>query len=118
MILGEPTFPGCTIRARVLGMLDMSDDKGVDEKILTVADHDPRWRHLGTIDDVPDHLLDEIGHFFAIYKDLEQKQVQIRGWKGPDVAMQVVEEARERLPEQRRASERALSAFAELLDGR
>ncbi|MEX2563236.1 MAG: inorganic diphosphatase, partial [Nitriliruptoraceae bacterium] len=44
VILGEPTFPGCTVRARVLGMLDMSDDKGPDEKILTVADHDPRWR--------------------------------------------------------------------------
>lgn len=98
VILGEPTFPGCTIRARVLGMLDMSDDKGIDEKVLTVADHDPRWRHLDTIEDVPDHLLDEIGHFFAIYKDLEQKDVEIRGWKGPDVAVRVIEEARERFP--------------------
>ncbi|MFP4636580.1 MAG: inorganic diphosphatase, partial [Nitriliruptoraceae bacterium] len=78
-ILGEPTFPGCTISARVLGMLDMHDDKGPDEKILTVADHDPRWRGLRTLDDVPDHLLDEIAHFFAIYKDLEQKLVEIHG---------------------------------------
>src|SRR5665811_327448 len=45
VILGEPTFPGCHIHARVLAMLDMADDKGPDEKILTVADHDPRWRH-------------------------------------------------------------------------
>lgn len=97
-ILGEPTFPGCTIHTRVLGMLDMADDKGDDEKILCVADHDPRWRDLKQLEDVPQHLLDEIAHFFAIYKDLEQKEVEVRGWKGRDVALQVIDEARERYP--------------------
>ncbi|WP_368070833.1 inorganic diphosphatase [Nitriliruptor sp.] len=96
VILGEPTFPGCTIEARVLGMLDMSDDKGVDEKILAVADMDPRWRNLHTLEDVPDHLLDEIAHFFAIYKDLEQKLVDVRGWRSREQAFQVIAEARER----------------------
>lgn len=98
VILGEPTFPGCTVRSRVLGMLDMSDDKGPDEKVLTVADHDPRWRGLHTIDDVPVHLLDEIAHFFAIYKDLEQKLVEVRGWRSQAAAMRVIAEAHDRAP--------------------
>lgn len=98
VILGEPTFPGCTISARVLGMLDMSDDKGPDEKLLTVASHDPRWRDLHTIDDVPDHLIQEISHFFSTYKDLERKFVEVRGWCGRDDAMRVLEEAQARYP--------------------
>jgi inorganic pyrophosphatase len=95
-ILGEPTFPGCTVKSRVLGMLDMKDDKGRDEKILTVADHDPRWRNLRFLRDVPDHLLDEIAHFFGIYKDLEQKLVEVHGWRNREEALQVIDEARER----------------------
>ena len=95
-ILGEPTFPGCTIPGRVVGMLDMADDKGPDEKILTVPEHDPRWRHLRTLADVPQHLLDEIDHFFSIYKDLEQKRVDVHGWRDADVAFQVIEQARDR----------------------
>jgi inorganic pyrophosphatase len=95
-ILGEPTFPGCTIPARVLGMLDMSDDKGPDEKILTVANMDPRWKNLRFLHDVPSHLLDEIAHFFSIYKDLEQKLVDVRGWRERDEALRTIAEARER----------------------
>ncbi|MBS3939738.1 MAG: inorganic diphosphatase [Actinobacteria bacterium] len=97
-ILGEPTFPGCTIPARVLGMLDMSDDKGPDEKILTVADHDPRWQDLRELADVPKHLLDEIAHFFRIYKDLEQKLVEVRGWRDRVAALTTIAEARDRYP--------------------
>ena len=93
-ILGEPTFPGCTIPGRVVGMLDMTDDKGPDEKVLCVPEHDPRWQHLRTLDDVPGHLLDEIAHFFSIYKDLEQKKVDIHGWQNADDAFAVIDEAR------------------------
>ncbi|MCC5949105.1 MAG: inorganic diphosphatase [Nitriliruptoraceae bacterium] len=96
VILGEPTFPGCTVKARVLGMLDMSDDKGPDEKLLCVADADPRWRSLRFLGDVPQHLLDEIAHFFSIYKDLEQKLVEVRGWENRESAFRVLEEAVER----------------------
>ena len=96
VILGEPTFPGCRIAARVLGMLDMSDDKGPDEKLLCVPDRDPRWRHLDRLEDVPGHLLDEIEHFFAIYKDLEQKQVEVRGWHGREDAMATLADAQDR----------------------
>jgi inorganic pyrophosphatase len=96
VILGEPTFPGCTVRARVLGMLDMSDDKGPDEKLLTVADHDPRWQDLHDLADVPSHLRDEIAHFFGIYKDLERKLVEVRGWRGREEALTTLAEARVR----------------------
>ncbi len=96
VILGDPTFPGCVIHGRILGMLDMSDDKGIDEKILCVPDGDPRWTHLQTLSDVPHHLLDEIAHFFAIYKDLEQKKVEIRGWQDREAALVTIDEARAR----------------------
>ena len=96
VVLGEPTFPGCLIRGRVVGMLDMSDDKGPDEKILCVPDTDPRWRHLTDLADVPTHLLDEIAHFFSIYKDLERKSVEVRGWLDRQAALTTVEEARVR----------------------
>jgi len=76
----------------------MSDDKGPDEKLLTVASHDPRWQDLHTLEDVPDHLLQEISHFFATYKDLERKFVEVRGWRGRDETMRLLDEARERWP--------------------
>ena len=79
-------------------MLDMSDDKGPDEKILTVADHDPRWASLRFLNDVPTHLLDEIAHFFGIYKDLEQKLVEVKGWENRERALAIIEEARARYP--------------------
>lgn len=100
VILGEPTFPGCHIEGRVLGMLDMADDKGPDEKILCVPDSDPRWRHLNSLDDVPKHMLDEIAHFFGIYKDLEQKQVEVHGWRGRDEALETVDDCLARYQKQ------------------
>ena len=96
VILGEPTFPGCHVKSRVIGMLDMTDDQGHDQKILTVPDTDPRWRHIEKLDDVPDHMLDEIHHFFGIYKDLEQKRVEVHGWRSLDEAMETVDESKER----------------------
>ncbi|MBW3664797.1 MAG: inorganic diphosphatase [Actinobacteria bacterium] len=96
VVLGEPTFPGCTITARVLGVLDMEDEKGPDEKLLCVPQDDPRWQHLQVLDDVPDHLRLEIAHFFSIYKDLERKHVKVHGWRGRDEALEVVADSRRR----------------------
>lgn len=96
VILGEPTFPGCHISARVLGMLDMADDRGPDEKILCVPETDPRWRHLQRLEDVPEHLRDEIAHFFSIYKDLEQKMVDVHGWRDRTAALETVAASRAR----------------------
>lgn len=96
VVLGEPTFPGCRIRGRVVGVLDMADEKGPDEKVLCVPDTDPRWRHIEELTDVPEHLLDEISHFFAIYKDLERKHVEVHGWHGRAEALEVIEDCRRR----------------------
>jgi inorganic pyrophosphatase len=75
----------------------MEDEEGVDAKVLCVPATDPRWSGLRDIDDVPTHLLNEIGHFFDVYKELEPgKETETRDWKGVDVAEKLVIEARER----------------------
>lgn len=91
-----PTFPGCVIRARVLGALIMSDDKGQDEKLLAVPADDPRWDFAQDLSDVPEHRLKEIAHFFAVYKDLENKKTVIEGWKDAAFAAHLIEECRKR----------------------
>ena len=96
VILGDPTFPGCTLRARILGMLDMADDKGQDEKLLTVASHDPRWQGLHALEDVPSHMREEISNFFATYKQLERREVVVEGWRDRATALEVLAAARER----------------------
>ena len=80
VILSDPTFPGCVIETRVIGVFYMTDDKGRDTKILGVPDSDPRWGYVQELEDVPDHILNEIQHFFSIYKDLEQKSVKVHGF--------------------------------------
>jgi inorganic pyrophosphatase len=91
-----PTFPGCVIETRVIGVLIMTDDKGKDEKLLGVPTEDPRFRHVQTLEDVAPHILDEIAHFFSVYKDLEKKKVTIDGWEGLETASRLLEEARAR----------------------
>jgi inorganic pyrophosphatase len=96
VLLGEPTFPGCIITARVVGVFWMTDEKGPDAKILTVPHADPRWSHVLDLGDVPRHLLDEVGHFFSIYKDLEQKKVDVEGFGSKEEALKQLESDRER----------------------
>jgi len=91
-----PTFPGCIVRARIVGLLEMSDDKGVDNKLLGVAADDPRFDGIQSLDDVNPHILKEIPHFFQTYKQLENKEVEIRGWKGTEDALKVLEASRQR----------------------
>lgn len=91
-----PTFPGCIISARVVGVLLMSDDKGKDEKLLAVPVDDPRWDHVHTLDDVTPHTLKEIEHFFEVYKHLENKETHIEHWEDATFAAKLYEECRER----------------------
>lgn len=95
-----PTFPGCMIKARVVGTLIMSDDKGQDEKILAVPEDDPRWDEVKSLDDVPAHRLKEIAHFFQVYKDLENKKTEIVGWQDADKAATLIEECTKRYQDQ------------------
>jgi inorganic pyrophosphatase len=101
--VSEPTFPGCMIGVEVVGMLEMSDEKGQDEKILCVPKHDPNWSEIKRLEDLPAQLRDEIANFFSIYKQLEYKDVEIAGWHSREAAWEAIERARARLREQRRA---------------
>ncbi|SFX01984.1 inorganic pyrophosphatase [Thermoactinomyces sp. DSM 45891] len=91
-----PTFPGCVISSRVVGVLVMSDDKGQDEKVLAVPTEDPRFNHIQSLDDVNDHVKKEIEHFFRVYKDLENKTTVIEGWKDADFAANLYQECLDR----------------------
>ncbi|MDD5748017.1 MAG: inorganic diphosphatase [Actinomycetota bacterium] len=81
VLIEEPTFPGCLIKARPIGLLEMEDEKGIDNKILAVPVDDPRWNYAKDISDIPQHLLSEIENFFLTYKKLEAKNVESRGWQ-------------------------------------
>jgi inorganic pyrophosphatase len=88
VLLDEPTFPGCLILCRTVGMFRMSDEKGGDDKILCVPAHDPRMTKYQDLADVEQFELLEIQHFFETYKDLEPgKSVEGATWVGRDEAI-------------------------------
>ncbi len=93
VMISVPTFPGCVVEARIVGALEMSDEKGYDLKILAAATKDPRMDIYRRLEDVEPHLLREIEHFFTVYKDLEGKETLVQGWKGLDFALEVTERA-------------------------
>ena len=83
VLLEEPTFPGCLIRCRAIGMFRMRDEKGLDDKVLCVVATDPRMEGLQDIDDVSAYDRLEIQHFFEVYKELEPgKNVEGFNWVG------------------------------------
>jgi inorganic pyrophosphatase len=98
VLLDEPTFPGCLISCRAIGMFRMRDEKGLDDKVLCVPATDPRMAHLRDITDVSEFDLLEIQHFFEVYKELEPgKQVEAARWVGRDEAEREIEACRARL---------------------
>ncbi len=92
VIMDEPTFPGCVIAARPIGMLEMIDGGDRDEKILCVPDKDPRYVNVKSLKDLASHRLDEIAEFFRSYKNLEKKITEIKGWQDVDKVMPLVEQ--------------------------
>ena len=90
VIMDQPTFPGCVIPARPIGMLIMIDGGDRDEKILCVPDKDPRYANVKTLADIHPHRLEEISEFFRSYKNLEKKVTEIRGWEGVDAVQALV----------------------------
>jgi len=98
VLLQAPTFPGCVIECRAIGMYRMRDEKGRDDKVLCVPAKDPRVEHLQDIDDVPHFDRLEIQHFFAVYKELEPgKSVEGAEWADRIAAEGEIEIARRRL---------------------
>ncbi|MGH7718913.1 MAG: inorganic diphosphatase [Gemmatimonadaceae bacterium] len=90
VLVNEPTFPGCQIDARPIGVLRMLDRGEPDDKVLAVPSHDPFYQEYFDIADIPQHYLREVEHFFHIYKDLEGRRVQTVGWEKSTVAMEVI----------------------------
>ena len=105
VLVSEPTFPGCMIEVKPIGLFRMEDDQGIDDKVLCVPLTDPAWHTLETLDDVPNQLRDEIAHFFSVYKDLEQKKVTVDGWYSKEDALEEIEASRKRCAEHKSSSE-------------
>ncbi|MGA8117151.1 MAG: inorganic diphosphatase [Actinocatenispora sp.] len=94
LLLDEATFPGCVIAVRPVAVFWMRDEKGPDAKIVCVPAGDSRFDAVQDIGDLSQHLRDEIGHFFDVYKTLEPgKGTEVRGWQGRTEAEQEVEAA-------------------------
>lgn len=96
VILGNrtPFMPGCVVRSRPIGVLEMEDESGRDEKVLMlpVDKLHPYSKNIKHYTELPDIFLDQISHFFAHYKDLEpNKWVKIQGWSGPERAAEIIE---------------------------
>jgi len=97
VLLSEPTFPGCVMKVRPIGILDMEDEGGIDWKLVAVAVKDPHSKNINDIEDVEEHLVKEIKNFFEIYKTLEEgKWVKVKEWHGKKEAQKRLMEAKER----------------------
>ncbi|HEY3941799.1 MAG TPA: inorganic diphosphatase [Acidimicrobiales bacterium] len=104
VLVEDPTFPGVHITARPVAVFWMSDEKGPDAKVICVPSHEPRWKDVSDLAQLPIGLVEEIRHFFDVYKDLEPgKQTSIKGYEGRDAAWREVAASRERQTEAARA---------------
>ena len=96
VLVTEPTFPACVMEVKPIGVFHMADDKGQDEKIICVPVSDPVWNKMNDLADLNPHLLKEIEHFFQVYKDLENKKVDVEGWGDVKEAVKIIDECIER----------------------
>ena len=96
VLVTEPTFPGCVIEVKPIGVFHMADEKGPDEKVICVPVSDPSASKLSDLYDCNPHLIKEIEHFFQVYKDLEEKKVDVGGWGNVTEAKQIVADCVER----------------------
>lgn len=94
VICSEPTFPGCTVPARVLGYLDMVDDGKLDYKLISVVDCDPRYDDIQTLEDLSPFVLKEIANFFANYKVLQDVAVQVGEYHSREEAVRIIDQCR------------------------
>jgi inorganic pyrophosphatase len=95
VICSDPTFPGCTVPARVLGYLDMEDGGKIDYKLISVVDCDPRYADIHDLSDLSPFVLKEIANFFANYKVLQDIQVKVGEYHSKEEAMAIVRQCRE-----------------------
>ncbi|WP_460190034.1 inorganic diphosphatase [Urechidicola sp. KH5] len=91
VLMHEPTFPMCVMEVRPIGVFHMTDEKGPDEKLVCVPVSDPIWSKKNDISELNPHRLKEIEHFFQVYKDLEEKKVDVGGWGDVQEALDILE---------------------------
>ena len=95
--VSEPTFPGCLVPVRPVGLFRMRDENGSDDKVICVPPSDPNWNVYHDVEDLPLQLREEISHFFTVYKDLDVGRCsEPIGWADRAAALTEIEEARER----------------------
>ena len=94
VICSDPTFPGCTVPARVLGYLDMVDGGKLDYKLISVVDCDPRYDSTRELADLNPFVLKEIANFFANYKVLQGIRVEVGSYHGREEAMDIIDKCR------------------------
>jgi len=93
VMTNEPTFSGCVIEARPLGVFRLVDRGQLDDKILAVPHTDPLFNDYHALEDVPGHFMSEMAHFFNVYKDLESGEAVGKGWEGIEQAHAEIEQA-------------------------
>jgi inorganic pyrophosphatase len=97
VLLEDPTYPGVWVEAKPVGVLWMSDEAGSDAKLICVPPSEPRWKGVDDLGDLPEELLEEIKHFFEVYKALEPgKYTHMAGFEGRDAAWREIDAARRR----------------------
>lgn len=96
VLVEEPSFPGCLIEVRPLGVMNMIDQDQSDQKILAVPNRNPRFDEVHSTNEIFTHTRREIEHFFTIYKELEGRVTATLGWGGPEDAEQVILDGRKK----------------------
>lgn len=92
LVFSQISFhPGVVVRCRPIGVMKMTDNGEPDDKIITVPMRDPHFQRVKTIDDLYPSVLEEISEFFKVYKNLEEKQVVIKGFDSLDEALKIIE---------------------------
>lgn len=94
VLVSHPTYPGVVVDCKPIGVLEMRDEQMPDEKILCVASFDPRFGSRESMSELNQHTVDEIHHFFEVYKQLEKKEVEVIGWRGKEYALEIIEKYR------------------------
>ena len=103
-LVNEPSFTGCLIEVRPVGILNMVDNDEGDQKVLAVPNRNPRYDQIHTMDQVFPHVKREIEHFFTIYKELEGRVTRMEGWGGPREARKAIMQSRQRYLESVRSA--------------
>ena len=99
VLSSSATFPGCIVKARVLGYLEILDRGETDEKLISVVDTDPRWDHIHKLEDLPEHTMLEITEFFKTYKHLQNIDVKVGNFYGLEEAKLLLQECKDRYQE-------------------